>query len=86
MNTRLLSLVRSNAASASRAQFSPLAPRFTQLSLRQTAAASSILRAPGLTTPTFASSLALVGGSFAGRLWTPGLLDRLQSPLTRYRE
>ncbi|HTQ30278.1 MAG TPA: hypothetical protein VMI53_03625 [Opitutaceae bacterium] len=32
------------------------------------------------------SSIADAGEDFFSQIWTPGLLDRLQAPLTRYRE
>jgi hypothetical protein len=36
--------------------------------------------------PAFAINQSTAHEDFFSQFWTPGLLDRLQSPLTRYRE
>ena len=36
--------------------------------------------------PAFATIPSAAGEDLFRQFWTPGLLDRLQSPLTRYRE
>ena len=36
--------------------------------------------------PAFATIPSTEGEDLFSQFWTPGLLDRLQSPLTRYRE
>ena len=36
--------------------------------------------------PAFATIRSAAGEDLFSQFWTPGLLDRLQAPLTRYRE
>lgn len=85
MNTRLLNLAPSRAATVSRVQFSPLTRRFTSRSKRPTVAR---INAPAIAAlvPSLGSALPRESAPFGPRLWSPGLLDRFQAPLTRYRE
>jgi hypothetical protein len=84
MNTRL-NLTPSRVATASRVQLSPLTRRFTSRSKRPTVAR---INAPAIAArvPSIGSTLPRESAPFGPRFWSPDLLDRLQAPLTRYRD
>jgi hypothetical protein len=52
---------------------------------REAANASSVYDA-ATRLPSFATIPSAAGEDLFSQFWTPGLLDRLQAPLTRYRE
>ena len=59
-------------------------PRFSR---RDAAVATPPSTATSVSLPGYSyASVADVPEDFFSQIWTPGLLDRLQAPLTRYRE
>jgi len=60
-----------------RADFSPIAPR------RKTSGAAMFSPRSADEAPVAGHHASLLA---VGQFWTPGLLDRLQEPLTRYHE
>jgi hypothetical protein len=77
MNTRLSNLSFSRTATVSRVQLSPVTRRF------KTAAIAT----PGARAlPAIGSTQLRENTSFVPRLFSLGLLDRLQAPLTRHRD
>lgn len=75
------------SATAVRAQLSPLRRSSTREALRARRAGALVRRAaPVSTNPAPRAWLAPAPAVLTDRWWDPHLLDRLQTPLTRYRE
>jgi hypothetical protein len=85
MTTQLPRFLHSIRTVRSRAQLSPLGPTFALRSSLRKAPARYVSPARTIGVPAFAPASS-EGESISSRLFAPGLLDRLQMPLTRHRE
>jgi hypothetical protein len=84
MNTQLSGHFSSGPNYRGRAHFSPVMRRTTQLALTRRGTAHRVDRRRA--TMPAADTLTPSTPNIAPRLWNPHLLDRLQAPLTRFRD